>query len=115
MDGYRISEAARATGFSVSALRFYEQEGVVVPERTATGYRCYRDDHVDALRFVARGKQLGLSLDDITELLALLDREECTPLQERIPPPPRAIGPSAGSDRRADVVHHPTATDRSPA
>lgn len=84
MDGYRISEAARASGFSVSALRFYEQEGVVVPERTATGYRSYRDDHVDALRFVARGKQLGLSLDDITELLALLDREECTPLQERI-------------------------------
>ena len=39
MNGYRISEAARATGFSLSALRFYEQEGVVVPERTSTGYR----------------------------------------------------------------------------
>jgi DNA-binding transcriptional MerR regulator len=63
MSGLKISEAARATGFSVSALRFYEQAGVVVPERTATGYRSYSDDHLDSLRFVARGKQLGLSLD----------------------------------------------------
>jgi hypothetical protein len=37
MGGYKISEAARATGFTESALRFYEREGVVVPERTETG------------------------------------------------------------------------------
>jgi DNA-binding transcriptional MerR regulator len=84
MSGLKISEAARATGFSVSALRFYEQAGVVVPERTATGYRSYSDDHLDSLRFVARGKQLGLSLDDIIELLELLDEEECEPVQVRI-------------------------------
>lgn len=84
MNGYRISEAARATGFSVSALRFYEQEGVVVPERTTTGYRSYRDDDLDSLRFVARGKQLGLSLEEITELLDLLGEEDCEPVQTRI-------------------------------
>lgn len=65
-------------------LRFYEQEGVVVPERTAKGYRSYRDEHLDSLRFVARGKPLGLSLDDITELLALLDQEECGPVKTQI-------------------------------
>lgn len=37
MDEYKISQAARATGFTVSALRFYEKEGVVVRERTDTG------------------------------------------------------------------------------
>jgi len=84
MNGYKISEAARATGFTVSALRFYEQEGVVIPERTANGYRSYREDHLESLRFVARGQQLGLSLDDITELLDLLDEEECAPVQTRI-------------------------------
>jgi DNA-binding transcriptional MerR regulator len=84
MDGLKISEAARATGFTVSALRFYEKEGVVVPERTATGYRAYGDDHLESLRFVARGKQLGLSLEDITELLELLDDKECAPVQTRI-------------------------------
>ena len=84
MTGYRISEAARATGFSVSALRFYEQVGVVVPERTATGYRSYGEDDLESLRFVARGKQLGLSLEEINELLDLLDDEECEPVQTRI-------------------------------
>lgn len=84
MDGLKISEAARATGFTVSALRFYEKEGVVVPERTATGYRAYGDDHLESLRFVARAKQLGLSLEDITELLDLLDDEKCAPVQTRI-------------------------------
>jgi DNA-binding transcriptional MerR regulator len=84
VDGLKISEAARATGFTVSALRFYEKEGVVVPERTATGYRSYGDDHLESLRFVARGKQLGLSLEDITDLLELLDDEECAPVQTRI-------------------------------
>ncbi|MGA9597581.1 MAG: MerR family transcriptional regulator [Acidimicrobiia bacterium] len=84
MDGYRISEAAEATGFSVSALRFYERQGVVIPERTAAGYRSYRDDHLESLRFVARGKQLGLHLGDIAELLSLLDQGECAPVQLRI-------------------------------
>lgn len=84
MDGLKISEAARATGFTVSALRFYEKEGVVVPERTDSGYRAYGDDQLESLRFVARGKQLGLSLEDITELLELLDEEECARVQTRI-------------------------------
>jgi len=84
MDGVKISEAARATGFTVSALRFYAKEGVVVPERTSTGYRSYGDDQLESLRFVARGKQLGLSLEDITELLELLGEEECAPVQTRI-------------------------------
>lgn len=84
MDGHKISEAARATGFTVSALRFYEQVGVVVPDRTATGYRSYRTHHLESLRFVARGKQLGLNLDEISELLALLVEEYCEPVQSRI-------------------------------
>jgi DNA-binding transcriptional MerR regulator len=84
MNGYRISEAARATGFTESALRFYEQEGVVVPDRTDIGYRSYRDDDLESLRFVARAKRLGLRLDEITELLDLLRDDECRPVQTRM-------------------------------
>lgn len=84
MSKYRISDAARATGFSVSALRFYEKEGVVVPERSESGYRSYRNEDLEALRFVVRGKQLGLSLDEIKELLELLEDDECAPVQSRI-------------------------------
>lgn len=84
MSGYKISDAARATGFTSSALRFYEKQGVVIPERTTTGYRQYNEEHVESLRFVARGKELGLSLEDISELLALLDQDDCEPVQTRI-------------------------------
>lgn len=84
MDGYRISEAARASGFSESALRYYEKRGVVVPDRTPTGYRSYGETEVESLRFVARAKRLGLSLSEITELLALIQDDECSPVQTRM-------------------------------
>lgn len=84
MTSYRISEAASQTGFSESALRFYEQEGLVVPDRLDSGYRTYDDSAIESLRFVARGKQLGLSLEEITELLTLLDEERCDPVQIRM-------------------------------
>ena len=84
MTGIRIAEAARQTGFTESALRFYEQEGVVIPERTVTGYRSYSPDDLESLQFVVRAKRLGLSLDEITELLGLLDEDECRPVQDRL-------------------------------
>lgn len=81
---HKISEAARTTGFSVSALRFYEKQSIVVPDRAESGYRSYSDRDIDDLRFVRRGKQLGLHLDEIKELLALRQDEECAPLHARI-------------------------------
>ena len=84
MTTYRISEAASETGFSESALRFYEKEGLVVPDRLDSGYRTYDENAIESLRFVARGKQLGLSLEEITELLALLDEDRCDPVQTRM-------------------------------
>lgn len=84
MNGYKISEAAKVTGFSVSALRYYEKQDVVVPGRTDAGYRSYREMDLEALRFVARAKRLGLHLGEITELLALLRGEDCAPMQNRM-------------------------------
>lgn len=81
---YRISETARATGFTESALRYYEEQGLVVPERSDNGYRSYREEHLDALRFVSRAKRLGLRLHEITELLSLVHDDECSPLQSRL-------------------------------
>ena len=68
MDGCTISEAAERTGFSPSALRFYEQHGLVRPARTASGYRSYGDADLERLGFIGRAKGFGLSLDEITEL-----------------------------------------------
>lgn len=84
MDGYSISQVAERTGFPATTLRFYEQSGLVRPERTPAGYRCYDDTHIELLSFIGRAKGFGLSLEEITELLGLLDGDECAPVQGRL-------------------------------
>jgi DNA-binding transcriptional MerR regulator len=85
MDGLRISELAERTGFSPATLRYYERVGVLPPpRRTGAGYREYDDRAVDRLRFVARAKSLGLSLDETSELAALWSGDRCAPVQERL-------------------------------
>jgi len=82
---YTIGEAARRSGFSASALRFYEEIGVVDPAgRTASGYRLYDDDALDRLAFVARAKQLGCSLEEIIDLAELSHGDHCGPVQRRL-------------------------------
>jgi MerR family copper efflux transcriptional regulator len=83
--GYRISEVAARTGFSPTTLRYYEQIGLIGPtNRTAAGYRVYDDRSVARLTFIGRAKQLGLSLDEITELASLWDGDTCAPVQYRL-------------------------------
>src|SRR5688572_24496240 len=84
MTAYRISEAAERTGFPASTLRYYEDVGLLVPGRTEAGYRVYDDRAIDRLQFVARAKQLGLQLDEITELVALWDDDRCAPVAHRL-------------------------------
>jgi MerR family transcriptional regulator, copper efflux regulator len=81
---YTIGEVARRSGFSASALRFYEDIGLVDPAgRTDAGYRLYDDTALERLAFVARAKQLGCSLDEITDLVRIWDGEDCGPVQRR--------------------------------
>jgi len=85
MDGCTISDAAARTGFSSSALRFYEQAGLIAPGRSPAGYRTYTEGHLDTLRFIGRAKGFGLTLEEITEVLPLLgDGEACAPVQQRL-------------------------------
>jgi DNA-binding transcriptional MerR regulator len=84
MDGLTISKVAQETGFSPSTLRFYEGAGLITPARTPAGYRTYDAASVETLRFIARAKRLGLSLDDISDLVALFDDRRCAPVQDRL-------------------------------
>lgn len=84
MEGLTISKVAEETGFSPSALRFYEGHGLISPARTAAGYRCYDPASVETLRFIARAKRLGLSLGEISDLVALFDDRRCEPVQDRL-------------------------------
>jgi DNA polymerase-3 subunit beta len=63
-----IGEMARASGLSVSALRFYDSAGVLVPASVdpATGYRRYADDQLRAARLIAGLRRVGMPLADLT-------------------------------------------------
>jgi Hg(II)-responsive transcriptional regulator len=70
----RTSEVATQAQVNVQTLRYYERRGLLPePQRTRSGYRAYTPDAVRVVRFVKRAQQLGLTLDDIEDLLHLAD------------------------------------------
>jgi len=82
---YRIAEVADRSGFTPATLRYYEDIGLLTPAaRTTAGYRLYDDASLERLRFIARAKQLGCSLDEIAELSRAWDGGQCGPVQERL-------------------------------
>jgi DNA-binding transcriptional MerR regulator len=84
VSSYTIGETAARSGFSASALRYYEGIGLVEPAtRTDAGYRIYDDHTLARLAFIARAKQLGCSLEEITDLVGVWDGERCGPVQRR--------------------------------
>ncbi|MCO1617325.1 MerR family transcriptional regulator [Micromonospora sp. CPM1] len=66
-----IGELARASGLTVSALRFYDRSGVLAPARVdqVTGYRWYTEEQVDPARLVAGLRRVGMPLAGIAEAL----------------------------------------------
>src|SRR5215469_14163370 len=67
-----IGQLARRAGVGIETVRFYERQGLLAePARRASGYRQYTEDVVTRLRFIRRAKELGFSLREIAELIAL--------------------------------------------
>ena len=69
---YSIGEMCDEFGVTGRALRFYEDEALISPERRGT-QRLYTDRDRARLAWILRGKRVGLSLADIKELLDLYD------------------------------------------
>jgi MerR family copper efflux transcriptional regulator len=68
----RIGEVATRTGVSVDALRFYEERGLIKPQRAANGYRLYPEQTLQLVGYIKLAQQLGFSLAEIGENLPLL-------------------------------------------
>lgn len=87
-DGLTIGELARRCGVSRDAVRFYERERLMPrPRRTAAGYRLYGPDDEERLRFIRRAQAVGLTLEDITELIRLHEQrspKECHTVADRL-------------------------------
>jgi MerR family redox-sensitive transcriptional activator SoxR len=67
-----IGRIAERTGMAVSAIRFYEAEGLVRPIRTAAGQRQFRRSDIRRLSFVKIAQELGFSLAEIREEMVKL-------------------------------------------
>jgi DNA-binding transcriptional MerR regulator len=66
----RIGQLAARVGVATSALRYYEDAGLLGPgERTDSGYRLYGIEALGRLEFIRRAKALGLRLDEIRRLV----------------------------------------------
>jgi Cu(I)-responsive transcriptional regulator len=66
-----IREAAAASGLPAKTIRFYEEIGLVSPQRSANGYRVFSETDLHELTFLARARGLGFPLEDCRELLSL--------------------------------------------
>jgi MerR family copper efflux transcriptional regulator len=81
---YTIGDIARRSGFSTSALRYYEAIGLVsATTRTSAGYRVYDNETLERLAFISRAKQLGCSLEEVADLIVSRDTGRCEPVQRR--------------------------------
>lgn len=80
-----ISEAARSSGLTSDAIRFYEREGVLpLPPRAANGYRRYTEQHVAALRLARRLRDLDVGLDDVAAVIEVAHSASCGDLREEL-------------------------------
>lgn len=69
---YSISQLAREFDITTRAIRFYESEGLLNPEREGRNRLYSQRDHT-RLKLILRGKRLGFSLDEIGEMFELYD------------------------------------------
>ena len=81
-----IGEASETTGVSAKMIRYYEETGLIRPaSRTQSGYRVYADNDIQTLRFIRRACDLGFTVKQIEDLLALLqDRSRASSDVRRI-------------------------------
>jgi DNA-binding transcriptional MerR regulator len=81
----RISELAASAGVPTSTVRYYERVGLLtLPARTSSGYRNYGEDAAAHLLFITRARRMGLSCEQITDLIPVWAGTNCGAAQERV-------------------------------
>jgi MerR family transcriptional regulator, copper efflux regulator len=85
MNGLRVAELAARAEVAPSTVRFYERAGLLSPaRRAANGYRVFDESALEELAFIQRAKGIGMSLEDIAELLVVWPHGSCQSLQARM-------------------------------
>lgn len=72
---HQIGEVADRVGLSLRTVRYYEEVGLVAPERrTAGGFRLYGEEQIERLRLITQMKPLKFSLEQMGDVLSALDQ-----------------------------------------
>jgi len=72
-----IGELGRRTETKVETIRYYERIGLLAaPARTEGNYRAYGEAELNRLSFIRRARDLGFSIEQVRDLLALSDRRD---------------------------------------
>jgi MerR family copper efflux transcriptional regulator len=66
-----IGTASERSGLPAKTIRYYEDIGLVLPDRSDNGYRDYSAADVHRLRFLQRARGLGFSVEECRQLLSL--------------------------------------------
>ena len=75
---YTIGRLAMAGGVNVETVRYYQRRRLLaVPAKRARGFRYYGPETLERLHFIRRAQALGLSLEDIRQLLGLDRKRAC--------------------------------------
>ena len=82
-DSYSITDLSDEFGVTGRALRFYEDEGLIAPERRGT-QRIYSHRDRARLAWILRGKRVGFSLGEIREMIDLYDLGDGRRIQRQV-------------------------------
>lgn len=113
----RIGELARRAGVSSRALRYYEEQGLLAPERTLGGQRTYPESDVERVRLIQQFFTAGLPSRIILQLLPCVDTGEASPAvfellaaeRNRITTAMADLAVARDAlDRMIDIAIHPT-------
>jgi len=80
----RIGDLAQQTGASVRSLRYYEEQGLLVAQRTGSGQRTYDDDAVARVRLLRQLYNAGLTSTTIATVLPCVDHPSAASTRETI-------------------------------
>lgn len=113
----RIGEIAHQAGVSTRALRYYEEQGLLTPERTSGGQRTYPESAVERVRLIQWFFTAGLSSRTILQLLPYIDTGHSSPKVFELLVSERNRMTAAMADLAAarnaldhmvDIANHPT-------
>lgn len=81
---YKRSELAKVSGFSIESLRYYEEQGLLIPTRDENNYRLYDENQLLRLRFIRHSKKFAFTLKEIQDMIDHINSEDKNSLSSMV-------------------------------